>query len=322
MAIRNDCAYQQLRLATQIARLYHEQCKTQPEIAQLLSITQTRVSRMLKFAIQNNIIRTTVHVPPGVFSDIENELQTKFCGCKFVVVDASHLTEDSVISALGSAAAAYLEMVVPASEIIGVSSWSETLLTAVERMRPLNKSGTTHIVQVFGGFGRANSQVYATRLTERLAQVANANAMVMLAPGVVSTPKMHNMLINDVACREVLAYCSKLSMILMGIGCLVPSRLLFDSGNVLEAEDMDELKQRGAIGDVCLRFYDRDGRLVDSRFDKRVVGITAEQILATPHRVAVAGGKRKIEAIRGALRGKWVTSLVTDYDVAQELLCH
>lgn len=320
MAIHNDNAHQQLRLATQIARLYHEQNKTQPEIAQILNITQTRVSRMLKFATENGIIRTTVHVPPGIFSDVENDLQKKYDGIEFVVVDAAHLADDTVIPALGSAAAAYLEMTVPSCEIIGVSSWSETLLTAVDMMRPLAKGITRHIVQVFGGFGRANSQVYATRLAERLAHVANAEAMFMLAPGVVSTPEMHEMLSNDVTCRNVLSYCSKLSMILMGVGCLTPSRLLFDSGNVLENQDLEELRERGAVGDICLRFYDRDGHLVDSRFNKRVVGITAEQILATPRRVAVAGGKRKVEAIRGALRGKWVTTLITDLDVAQQLL--
>jgi DNA-binding transcriptional regulator LsrR (DeoR family) len=235
MAIHNDNTHQQLRLATQIARLYHEQNRTQPEIAQLLSITQTRVSRMLKFASENGIIRTTVHVPPGIFSDIEDELQRKFGGIEFIVVDAAHLADENVLRALGSSTAAYLERVVPSCEIIGVSSWSETLLNAVEMMRPLSKGATTHIVQVFGGFGRANSQVYATRLTERLAQISNAEAMFLLAPGVVSSTQMHEMLMNDVSCQHVLEYCGKLSMILMGIGCLTPSRLLQDSGNVLDA---------------------------------------------------------------------------------------
>ena len=320
MAIHNDSTHQQLRLATQIARLYHEQHRTQPEIAQTLGITQTRVSRLLKFASENGIVRTTVHVPAGIFSDIEDELQRKYGGIEFIVVDAVRNDDDSVITALGSSTAAYLERVVPSCEIIGVSSWSETLLNAVDMMRPLTKGVTTHIVQVFGGFGRANSQVYATRLTERLAQISNAEAMFLLAPGVVSSPEMHEMLMNDVSCHNVLTYCDRLSMILMGIGCLTPSRLLQDSGNVLQAEDMEELRERGAVGDICLRFYDRDGALVDSRFNRRVVGISADQIRATPRRIAVAGGRRKVESVRAALRGKWVTTLITDLDVAQSLL--
>jgi len=320
MAVRNDTTHQQLRLATQIARLYHEQKRTQPEIAQLLSITQTRVSRLLKFASENGIVRTTVHVPAGIFSDIEDELQKKYPGIEFVVVDISHLSDDNINPALGSSTAAYLERIVPSCEVVGVSSWSETLLSAVEMMRPLAKGATKHIVQVFGGFGRANSQVYATRLTERLAQSSNAEAMFLLAPGVVSTPEMHEMLMNDPSCRNVLTYCNKLSIILMGIGCLTPSRLLQDSGNVIDENDMEELRNRGAVGDICLRFFDRDGQLVDSNFNRRVVGISADQIRATPRRVAVAGGRRKFEAIRAALRGKWVTTLITDLDVAQLLL--
>lgn len=320
MANHNENTYLQLRLATRIARLYHEQGRTQPEIASLLNITQTRVSRMLKFAAANGIIKTTVHMPPGMFSDIEDELHLKYDGVEFIVVDAVHPTDDGVIPALASSVAAYLEMAIPSCEIIGVSSWSETLLRAVDVMRPLSKGLTTHIVQVFGGFGRASSQVYATRLTERLAQLANAQAMFLLAPGVVSSPEMHDMMMRDQSCHSVFSYYGQLSMILMGIGSLAPSRLLRESGNVLDSQDLEELRNRGAVGDVCLRFFDRDGQLVDSSFNKRILGISADQIRSTPRRVAVAGGKRKLEAIHAALRGKWITTLITDLDVAQSLL--
>ena len=320
MAIRNESNYQQLRLAAQIARLYHEQNKTQPEIAQMLSITQTRVSRMLRFAAENGIIRTTVHVPEGIYSDIEDELARAFPDTEFIVVDAPLYHDGTGNPALASSTAAYLERIIPSCEIVGVSSWSETLLKAVEVMRPVNRGVTTHIVQVFGGFGRASSQVYATRLAERLAQISSAEATFLLTPGVVSSEQMHAMLMNDPSSYGALDLCNRLSVILMGIGCLQPSRLLLDSGNVLDEADMEELRRRGAIGDICLRFFDRDGNLIESGFNRRVVGISAEQILKTPKRVAVAGGKRKIEAIRAALRGKWVTTLITDLDVAQALL--
>ena len=321
MTSHNESTYQQLRLATQVARLYHEQNKTQPEIALALNITQTRVSRLLRFALEEGIVRTTVHVPSGIFSDIEEKLQKKYGGVEFLVVDAVGEDDDSILSALGSSAAAYLEMAIPSCEIIGISSWSETLFKAVELMRPLpNKGITTHVVQVFGGFGQANSQIFATRLTERLAQHANAEALFMLAPGVVSSLEMHAMLINDATCHQVLSYCNKLSLILMGIGTLTPSRLLQESGNGVTAEDMKELRQHDAAGDICLRFYDRKGVLIDSDFNRRVVGITAEQILATPRRVAVAGGKRKLESIHAALCGGWLTTLITDLTTAQSLL--
>ena len=319
MAGPNDSTYQQLRLATRIARLYHEQGKTQPDIAALLGISQTRVSRMLKFAEANGIIRTTVHVPPGIFAELEDELARKFDGVEFVVIDAGHPTDDNVIPALASGSAAYFETAIPAAEIVGISSWSETLLSAVNSMRPLSKGVTTHIVQIIGGVGRANSTIHATRLTERLAQLASARAMFLLAPGVVSSPEVHETLMRDASCRDVFSYYNHISMLLAGIGSLTPSRLLRDSGNVLDIQDLEELRDRGAVGDICLRFFDKDGELVDSAFNKRVLGISANQIRSTPKRVAVAGGMRKLDAVRAALRGKWLTTLITDLDVARAL---
>jgi DNA-binding transcriptional regulator LsrR (DeoR family) len=38
------------------------------------------------------------------------------------------------------------------------------------------------------------------------------------------------------------------------------------------------------------------------------------------HVVAVAGGRAKVEAVRGALRGRFMNALVTDEDCAARLL--
>ena len=320
MVSQNDGNYQLLRLATRIARLYHERGLTQPEIAKELMISQTRVSRMLKFAEANGIVRTTVHVPAGIFSDLEDELQRKYGISEFIVVDAAHPSDDSVIPALASAAAAYFELAIPSSEIVGISSWSETLLAAVDVMRPLAKGVTTHIVQLFGGVGRANSQTYATRLTERFARLASARALFLLVPSVVSSTEVHETLMQDQACRDVFSYFNHASILLVGIGSLTPSRLLRDSGNVITNAEIEELQALGAVGDICLRYFDGNGVFIDHSFNRRVLGISSEQIRATPRCVAVAGGPRKFEAIRAALRGKWMTTLITDLDTAQRLL--
>ncbi len=57
-----------------------------------------------------------------------------------------------------------------------------------------------------------------------------------------------------------------------------------------------------------------------SNFDKRVVGIRADQIRAGRHRIGVAGGVRKLEAVRAVLRGRWASTLVTDHATATRLV--
>jgi DNA-binding transcriptional regulator LsrR (DeoR family) len=54
--------------------------------------------------------------------------------------------------------------------------------------------------------------------------------------------------------------------------------------------------------------------------DKRVIGVTLQQLTSADRSVGVAGGERKYHAIRGAVRGRWVNVLITDVATAERLL--
>src|SRR3954470_14359848 len=97
-----------LRLLARVARMYHEQGIRQPEIAAALSISQPRVSRLLKEAITRGIVRTVVVLPDGVHTELEEELQRRYSMRDAVVVDAGGAQGD-VIPALAAAAAAYFD---------------------------------------------------------------------------------------------------------------------------------------------------------------------------------------------------------------------
>jgi DNA-binding transcriptional regulator LsrR (DeoR family) len=66
------------RLVTKVAALYHEQKLTRTDIAKRLGISQVTVSRLLKRAKENQIVRTTVISPPGAFVEFEDILERKF----------------------------------------------------------------------------------------------------------------------------------------------------------------------------------------------------------------------------------------------------
>jgi len=79
-----------------------------------------------------------------------------------------------------------------------------------------------------------------------------------------------------------------------------------------------ELEQRGAVGDLCGRFFDAQGQ--QSLVESGVIGISLEQLKALDHVVGVAGGEEKVAAILGALRGEYLNVLVTDTVTARAVL--
>ncbi|HEY0187984.1 MAG TPA: sugar-binding transcriptional regulator [Cellulomonas sp.] len=305
------------RLMAKVARMYHERGLRQSEIGDELHISQARVSRLLKRAAEVGIVRVTVTIPGGLHTDLEDRLQDEYGLSDAVVVESD---DPGDLRTLGAAAADLLDATLQGAETIGISSWSASLLAAVDALRPTNKPVASAVVQLVGGIGDPRVQVEATRLLTRLAGATGAAPIFLPAPGLLGSPAARQSLAADPAVLQVTTRWSALTTALVGIGALEPSPLLQQSGNGLTADDQDRLRAAGAVGDVCLRFFDEHGGPVASDLDDRIIGIAPDVFRAIPRRIAVAGGLRKVAALRGALRGGWLTVLVTDAGTARALL--
>ncbi|GAA0315109.1 sugar-binding transcriptional regulator [Kineococcus aurantiacus] len=309
----------QLRLLAKVARMYHERGVKQPQIAAELHISQSRVSRLLSQAVEAGIVRTTVTLPAGVHTECEEELKEAYSLLDCLVVDTDGSSGD-VVPALGAATAAYLNDTLFSRDLVGISSWSATLLATVEAMRPGSRLDVGAVTQLVGGVGDPQVQVQATRLLDRLANLTNAKPVFLPTPGLVSEPSLRQALLRDPAVVAVQSVWTDLTVALVGIGSVEPSPLLQRSGNAIDPATQADMKSRGAVGDVCFRFFDSNGDLVESPLNDRVLGIEPEILKTVPRRIGVAGGANKQAAIRAALRGGWVNTLVTDLKTARALL--
>ena len=107
---------------------------------------------------------------------------------------------------------------------------------------------------------------------------------------------------------------------IVGIVYLEPSELLSNSGKYYDEEMLRTLAQRGAVGDICLHYFDADGQPVLNTAEDPVIGMELAQVKNCLQVVALAGGKEKAQAIRGALRGGYVKVLIVDYPTARLLV--
>ena len=309
---------EELRLITKVASLYYEYRLRQIDIAHQLDISQAKVSRLLKRALDEDVVRITVSRPTGSYPNLEYEIQQRY-GLKEVIVVDTGADADELLRNLGSAGAYYLETTIRNGECIGISSWSETLLAVANAMTMLDSSVKAQVVQILGGVGNPNAAIHAAQLTRRLVSLVNGEATVLSAPGVVGMEETRDILLSDPFVTEAVAKFDEITLAVVGIGSVAPSRLLASSGNVFSQEELDQLRDAGAVGDICLRFFNRDGQPVDTPLEKRVIGMSLAQLKRVNRTVAIAGGQRKISAIRGAVRGGWISVLITDRHVAQEL---
>ncbi|MEM8571516.1 MAG: sugar-binding transcriptional regulator [Pseudomonadota bacterium] len=310
----------ELRMIARVAQMYHLEGLRQADIAQHLRISQATVSRMLKRAQEEEIVRTTVVSPSGTYAELEAGLRAEFGLGEVIVVECTEDRDGAIMARIGEAAAHFLEATLQAGEVIGVSSWSETILKMVENIHPMKNGKATHVVQTLGGMGDPTVQIHANQLTTRLAKLTGAEANLLSAPGVAQSREAKLVMVSDPFVRATMDLFGKITLAIVGIGSIEPSRMLARSGNIFTSRELAEVAEAGGVGDMSLRFFDADGKTVKTPLDDRVIGMPLEDLARIDRVIALAGGQSKTNAIRSALRTGVIDILVTDKFTAQRLI--
>jgi DNA-binding transcriptional regulator LsrR (DeoR family) len=105
----------------------------------------------------------------------------------------------------------------------------------------------------------------------------------------------------------------------VGIGP-VSADATFARFGYLALQDLEILQKQGAVGDILGQFYNMDGKELDVEYHNRLIAVRLEKLKAMPHVIGIAGGEHKVDAIKGALRGRFIHTLITDERIALRLL--
>ncbi len=309
----------ELRLLVKVATLYYNEGLKQKEIAQKLDLSQSQVSRFLGRCLSEGIVKISVHQPSNIFVSLEEHIQQRYGITQAVIVDVPDDPPVGIIrSAIGTAAMHYLRMTLKKDDLIGISSWSETIRAMLEHMPP-SPTPAGGVVQILGGVGM-NGNLHATMLTYSLARLLGCEPYLLPAHSVERSVEEKERILQEREVRSVVEKFSSIDIAIVGVGSTEPSSMVRDSGNNYLQEMVSRLKEQGAVGDICLHYYDAQGQAILEDHEDPVVSMSLEQIKQCPRVVALAGGLDKVESIRAALIGGLIDVLVTDRITASELV--
>ena len=313
MAIASD----RKKLLYKIAKSYYEDGLTQGQIGKRFGLSRIKVSRLLQQARAEKLVQITITSPESSNADLERELETKYGLDEAVIVITSSNDKFAITRELGPAAVECLLRCLQGNEVLSVS-WGSTLLSVVDSL-PIRRWPEMTVVQMMGGLGRPEAEVHGNDIARRMAQAFEARPRMLSAPGVVASKMVRDALLSDPQISDTLALSAKADLAMVGIGVPVPDSVVMQAGAIL-AEEVEQLKAEGAVGDIALRYFDADGQPIKHEINDRIIGLDLDQIRGIPRVIGVAGGAEKFEVIRAALRGEFINVLVTDDRIAARLL--
>jgi len=305
-------------LLTQVALLYYEEGLTQREIARRLSISRSNISRLLTEARNEGIVEIKVKRPIMVSSDLRKALLERFALHEAMVLITGHRDFQESLEGLGRLAAEYLENTLKDDSILGIS-WGTAVYETVKALRPIAKPGV-QVVQMIGGMGSVNPKIDGTELALRLGGVLSAHYRYLRAPLVVENGEVHKALLQEREVREALGIARRADIALVGIGSVVPAVSSLLRAGYLTMAEVKMAAEGGAVGDICAQHFDVHGHICQLELNERMIGITLPELMKIPRVIGVAGGVNKASAILGALRGGYLSVLVTDDVATREVL--
>lgn len=307
-----------LKLA-KVAQLYYMENLTQANISAQMRVSRSQISRWLAEARELGIVDIRIR---GVWSEVgqlQTAIERRFAIKEALVMASENRGYAQIIQGLGVLAANRLMDLLKSNMILGIS-WSTGVYQVVSALRTARQKRVT-VVQLVGTAGSVNPILDGPDLTRWLAQTLCGKYKYLPAPLLASDVASHDAIVRQPVIQETIELAAKSDIALVGIGGVWPPTLssLFQAKHLTE-KDLQAIKERGGVGDVCGYFYDTQGQLLDLDIHHRLIGVSWQALHRIPLVIGVAGGREKASAIWGALRSHVIDCLITDSDAAARVL--
>lgn len=303
-----------LRLA---ARLYYIDGLGQNEVAKFVKVSQAKVSRLLALARERGIVRISVADYEPRHTELEAQIRARYGLSTVVVIKAlDGLTSTDLRRAVGHFAAATIDALIKPSDVIALAG-GRTLHELVQHLpEPRNKALT--VVQAMGSVDSNVSAFDAQEVGRILAHRLGGNFLAMNTPAYIPEKRTRDALLGLPQIQLVHDHLNRAQLALVGLGTLENS--VFVERGAISPNDIIALKDAGAIGEICGRFFDQRGAECDTPWRDQVMSAEIAQLRKIPQVIAVVSGNDRSVAIDAAISGQLLKGLIIDESGAIALL--
>ncbi|WP_158212267.1 sugar-binding transcriptional regulator [Natranaerobius trueperi] len=315
--IEDNNTVNKLHLAYQAARLYYECDENQEEIARKLGVSRPQISRLLKLAREQGLVEFKVKNPLKLHTRLEKNLCERFSLRQAIVVPLSAEKPDLIKEKLANVASSYVSDVLMDGMVIGIP-WGSTL-NHLTKVFPEKSLEDTVVVQLKGGVSKVSNKVDTFNPIITLAKKINGSPCFLPAPSIVNSIELKNVFLQEEKIKETLELGNKAEIAIYSIGLPNEYSVLIEAGYFTKSQ-MQELREQGAVGDICSRYFTIEGEIFNKDLDERTIGIDIKSLKNKEYSIGIAGGEERAPGILGALRGGFTNVLITDEKAAQKVL--
>ncbi len=311
---KND---KKLDQAARAAWMYYVGGQTQHEIAEALGVSRQVAQRLVASAIESGLVSVHISHSVGHCMALEAKLRETYGLSLCQVVPAQGMSKTGLLHAIAVAGAEVMAQFIRREQptIIGVGS-GRTLKAAIDELDDVNCPQHSSVSLIGAIAADGSCTRYDVPLL--MAEKTQGRYFILPAPLFADSEQDRESWCNHRIYRTVSEKASQADVTFTGIGTIAADCPLHQDG-FLTLEQIEKLTASGAVGEMVGHFMGADGQRIDSELNAR---LTSVSLVSKPDKpvIALAGGEEKHRAIRAALKGGWISGLVTDELSAMAIL--
>ena len=302
---------------------YYEREYTQTRIAEMLGISRLTLGNLLKEARSTGLVRIEIQDKDNLTEmlKLESELCSRFSLSSAVVVNAVENSKEAVSNAVARAGADFISRRIRSDMKISIS-WGDTINNMAGRLPYDSSVKNIEVITLLGGAATTNARVQPGMVAGKLLEHYSGRGYVINAPFFCR---------DELSCRsfraeqnfiDISAKWQESDLFIVGVGEKPSNDESYWAHTGCSPEMLEYIIQSEAAGDICGSYFDENGAKCCDEFENHRIGIDINEFRGRKNVVVMAGGERKLQAIKAALKGKFMDILVTDCYTARSLLGH
>jgi DNA-binding transcriptional regulator LsrR (DeoR family) len=309
-------------LLYRVAKAYFVDQRTQQEIADIENFSRSQISRIIKKALEENLVSYKLNFPTDVDEDTLSEQLRQALGLERVHLVPSFygqnasISQDEISKNLALGAADKLADLLGDAKNVGLG-WGRTMYNASLFVQPPQKPirGRTFI-PLIGLSGDNTPALQINTIVDRFGERFRAERHYVNMPSL--QPMKPLGIGQEDAFRTLLDRWNHLDAAIISIGGPPAGNknLISEYPRVYKKQ----LQASESVGDILAQFYFEDGRILEPDGNFRLLSLDIRQLKQVKNVIALAAGPEKLPAIRIAAKMGYLKTLVTDYDTGIKLL--
>ncbi len=306
-------------LLAQVASLYYEEALTQSQIGSKLDLSRVKVYRLLKEAKEKQVVRIKINWPVERHLQLEQALKESFDLREAFVMRTSLANGGiPILAQLGQLGAHYLEQLLTDEMALAICMGRSTY-EVIQAISP-DFQAHVRVAQATGSIPFTVQEMDSAALARQLAEKLGGEVHYLSSPLVADNIEAADMLRTLRDIKRTLVAAGQSDVALVGIGNLDSHFFSFVKTSLMTPDLLADLNAAGAVGDMGGQILTLSGDPLPGEYNRRIIGITLDDLRRIPTVIAVAAGREKAQAILGALRTHTIDVLCTDDRAAREIL--